>query len=129
KQRSTGLVSTMSPMDEKRSTSTFMGSAKLHHAALAAEPFAPEQHLCAAQYRHHKAQSKLCTAVPMFIDTHAHLDHKQFESDREAMLQRALDAGVTKLFLPNIDADSEAGMHALANAHPTRCFPMMGLHP
>lgn len=65
----------------------------------------------------------------MFIDTHAHLYHKQFESDREAMLQRALDAGVTKLFLPNIDADSEAGMHALANAHPTRCFPMMGLHP
>lgn len=65
----------------------------------------------------------------MFIDTHAHLYHKQFESDREAMLQRALDAGVTKLFLPNIDADSEAGMHALVNAHPTRCFPMMGLHP
>lgn len=65
----------------------------------------------------------------MFIDTHAHLYHKQFESDREAMLQRALDAGVTKLFLPNIDQDSEAGMHALAQAHPECCFPMMGLHP
>lgn len=65
----------------------------------------------------------------MFIDTHAHLYHKQFDSDREAMLQRALDAGVTKLFLPNIDLESEAGMHALANAHPTICFPMMGLHP
>lgn len=65
----------------------------------------------------------------MYIDTHAHLYHKQFESDRAAMLQRALDAGVTKLFLPNIDAESEAGMHALAEAHPTVCFPMMGLHP
>ncbi len=65
----------------------------------------------------------------MYIDTHAHLYHKQFESDRAAMLQRALDAGVTKLFLPNIDAESEAGMHALAQAHPTVCFPMMGLHP
>ncbi len=65
----------------------------------------------------------------MFIDTHAHLYHDQFESDREAMLQRALDAGVTKLFLPNIDAESEAGMHALAESHPTLCFPMMGLHP
>lgn len=65
----------------------------------------------------------------MFIDTHAHLYHKQFESDREAMLQRALDAGVTKLFLPNIDRHSEDGMHALVAAHPDRCFPMMGLHP
>lgn len=45
------------------------------------------------------------------------------------MLKRALDAGVTKLFLPNIDADSEAGMHALVQAHPGVCFPMMGLHP
>ncbi len=65
----------------------------------------------------------------MFIDTHAHLYDKQFESDREAILQRAVDAGVTKLFLPNIDAESEAGMHALAESHPTLCFPMMGLHP
>lgn len=74
-------------------------------------------------------QDTCSTLPPMFIDTHAHLYHKQFEIDREAMLQRALDAGVTKLFLPNIDADSEAGMHALAAAHPDRCFPMMGLHP
>lgn len=65
----------------------------------------------------------------MFVDTHAHLYHNQFAGDREAMLQRALDAGVTKLFLPNIDLDSIAGMHALAAAHPHHCFPMMGLHP
>lgn len=65
----------------------------------------------------------------MFIDTHAHLYHKQFESDREAMLKRAVDSGVTKLFLPNIDAESEDSMHALVQAHPELCFPMMGLHP
>jgi TatD DNase family protein len=65
----------------------------------------------------------------MFIDTHAHLYHKQFADDREAMLQRAMDAGVTKLFLPNIDLDSIEGMDALAATHPTMCFPMMGLHP
>jgi TatD DNase family protein len=40
-----------------------------------------------------------------------------------------LDAGVTKLFLPNVDHDSIAGMDALAGAHPDRCFAMMGLHP
>lgn len=65
----------------------------------------------------------------MFIDTHAHLYHKQFDSDREEMLQRALDAGVRKLMLPNIDHDSIDGMHALCDAHPGICFPMMGLHP
>lgn len=63
------------------------------------------------------------------IDTHAHLYHRQFDDDREAMLVRALEAGVTKLFLPNVDHDSIAAMDALAAAHPHRCFPMMGLHP
>lgn len=67
--------------------------------------------------------------VPMFVDTHAHLYHQQFAGDREAMLQRALDAGVTKLFLPNVDHESIAGMDALAKEHPSTCFPMMGLHP
>lgn len=65
----------------------------------------------------------------MFSDTHCHLYHKQFDGDREAMLQRALEAGVTKLYLPNIDHESIEGMHALVDAHPGRCFPMMGLHP
>lgn len=65
----------------------------------------------------------------MFIDTHAHLYHKQFESDCEEMLTRAVDAGVKKLFLPNIDHESIEGMHALCDAHPDLCFPMMGLHP
>jgi TatD DNase family protein len=65
----------------------------------------------------------------MFIDTHAHLYHKQFDGDRAAMLQRALDAGVSKLFLPNVDLESVDAMNDLAAAHPDRCFPMMGLHP
>jgi TatD DNase family protein len=65
----------------------------------------------------------------MFIDTHAHLYSKQFDNDREEMLQRALDADVRKLFLPNIDHESVEGMLALCEAHPDVCFPMMGLHP
>ncbi|MBP6311071.1 MAG: TatD family hydrolase [Flavobacteriales bacterium] len=65
----------------------------------------------------------------MFIDTHAHLYHNQFKGDRAAMVQRALDAGVKKLFLPNIDQESIEAMDALAEAYPDVCFPMMGLHP
>ncbi len=45
------------------------------------------------------------------------------------MVQRALDAGVKKLFLPNIDQESIEAMDALAEAYPDVCFPMMGLHP
>ena len=63
------------------------------------------------------------------IDTHAHLYHKQFDADREDMLARAWESGVTKLFLPNVDHDSIAAMDALAASHPDRCFAMMGLHP
>ncbi len=65
----------------------------------------------------------------MLIDTHSHLYLPQFDEDREAMLQRALEADVRKIFLPNIDLDSIAGMLALCDAHPQVCYPMMGLHP
>jgi len=65
----------------------------------------------------------------MFIDTHAHLYHNQFKGDRAAMVQRALDAGVKKLFLPNIDKESIEAMDALAEAYSDVCYPMMGLHP
>src|SRR5688572_20287663 len=68
-------------------------------------------------------------AAAMFIDTHAHLYHNQFASDRADMVRRALDAGVTKLYLPNVDGESIDAMHALAEAFPANCFPMMGLHP
>lgn len=65
----------------------------------------------------------------MFVDTHAHLYHPQFDADRTDMLQRAFDAGVTKLFLPNVDGESIAAMDALAEAYPRQCFAMMGIHP
>lgn len=65
----------------------------------------------------------------MFIDTHAHLYHKQFDQDRNAMMRRTMDAGVHKLFLPNIDTTSVEAMHAMCEAFPEVCFPMMGLHP
>jgi len=65
----------------------------------------------------------------MFIDTHAHLYHQRFDGDRNEMVQRALDAGVQRLYLPNIDEASIDTMHALVAAFPKACFPMMGLHP
>lgn len=65
----------------------------------------------------------------MYIDTHAHLYHKQFDGDRREMLRRAADAGLSKLYLPNVDRESIAAMDAMAAEHPDLCRPMMGLHP
>ncbi len=65
----------------------------------------------------------------MFIDTHTHLYSEQFSEDRTAMIQRAIDAGVERMYLPNIDLESIDGMHALEKEFPNNCFAMMGLHP
>lgn len=62
-------------------------------------------------------------------DTHTHLYHRQFHQDRKEVVERAIAAGVSRLFLPNIDADSVEGMLQLAEEFPANCFPMMGLHP
>lgn len=63
------------------------------------------------------------------IDTHTHLYSSQFDEDRDEAIQRALDAGVQQLLLPNVDNRSIDGMLALEAKYPGVCFPMMGLHP
>ncbi len=63
------------------------------------------------------------------IDTHTHLYAREFDADRDAMIRRALDAGVERLMLPAIDAEYHEPMLALCAAWPGVCLPMMGLHP
>jgi len=63
------------------------------------------------------------------IDTHAHLYAVEFDGDREDMLQRAKEAGVQRIVLPNIDAASLPSMLALEARHPGYCFAAIGLHP
>ncbi len=65
----------------------------------------------------------------MLIDTHTHLFSEQFNDDRTAIIQRAMDQGVEKFLLPNIDIDSIEKMHKLVKQFPENCYPMMGLHP
>jgi len=64
-----------------------------------------------------------------FIDTHTHLFSEQFDIDRNEVIKAALDAGVTKMLLPNIDLESIEAMHALEAQFPDNCISMMGLHP
>ncbi len=65
----------------------------------------------------------------MLIDTHAHLYAKQFDQDRDATIQRAIELGIERFYLPNIDLESIEGMLQLEKDYPNHCFPMMGLHP
>ncbi|WP_277111518.1 TatD family hydrolase [Chryseobacterium taklimakanense] len=63
------------------------------------------------------------------IDTHTHLYSEEFDGDRPEMIQRALDKGISKFFLPAIDSGYHEKMLALESEYPGKIFAMMGLHP
>lgn len=65
----------------------------------------------------------------MITDTHTHLYSSQFSEDQAAMIQRAKDAGVSRFFIPAIDASYTERMLELEKNFPEAVFLMMGLHP
>ena len=62
------------------------------------------------------------------IDTHTHLYTEEFDADRELAVIRAVEAGVTRLFMPNIDDTTVEAMLKLCEAHDC-CYPMIGFIP
>lgn len=65
----------------------------------------------------------------MLTDTHTHLYSDSFAEDREVMIQRAIDTGVKRFFIPAIDSGYIKAMYELESNHPQEVFLMMGLHP
>lgn len=65
----------------------------------------------------------------ILIDTHCHLYLPEFDSDRHDMLNRAIDKGVERFYLPAIDSSVIDSMMQMETTWHGRCFPMMGLHP
>ncbi|OBT10168.1 hydrolase TatD [Vibrio sp. UCD-FRSSP16_10] len=63
------------------------------------------------------------------IDTHAHIYASEFDQDREQVVARALQQGIQKILLPNIDLDSIQPMLSTEAQFPEICRSMMGLHP
>jgi TatD DNase family protein len=63
------------------------------------------------------------------IDTHTHIYLPEFDDDRDLVIKRAVESGVSKLLMPNIDYDSAFRMFSVENLYPGICFPMIGLHP
>lgn len=64
-----------------------------------------------------------------FVDTHSHLYDEAFAGEEDIALQRASDAGVTRLIFPDIDTNSRAAMFEFADRHEGKIFPCLGLHP
>ncbi len=64
-----------------------------------------------------------------FVDTHTHLYEAQFDADRTVMIERAINTGVSKMIIPNVDAATIKGMLDLVKQFPANIFPMIGLHP
>jgi len=62
------------------------------------------------------------------IETHAHLYAEAFDKDRSEMIERAIDSGVEKFYMPNIDVESIDGMLEVEHKYP-QSFATMGLHP
>lgn len=65
----------------------------------------------------------------MITDTHTHLYSEQFDEDRDTMIKRAKDIGVSRFFIPAIDSTYTDRMMDLEKRYPNDVFLMMGLHP
>jgi TatD DNase family protein len=64
----------------------------------------------------------------VFTDTHCHLDFEKFDVDRPEVLNRAWEAGLTRILIPGIDLSSSRSAVKLAESHPN-LFAAIGVHP
>lgn len=64
-----------------------------------------------------------------FTDTHTHLYVSQFNQDRNEVLRKAIDSGITKMILPGINSAYIDIQNKLAKDYPQNCFIAIGLHP
>lgn len=63
------------------------------------------------------------------IDAHSHIFSEEFKDDLSEVVARAQEAGVTHIFLPNIDDTTTDDMLRVCKQYPDYCYPMLGYHP
>ncbi len=61
-------------------------------------------------------------------DTHCHLDLDTFDEDRATVIQRAVEAGLTRILIPSLTLNSSLTVVKLAESHPM-LFAGVGIHP
>jgi TatD DNase family protein len=62
------------------------------------------------------------------VDTHCHLNFESYRDDLDAVLQRAADAGVTRVIIPSIDVENSREVIALAARYDS-LYAAVGIHP
>jgi TatD DNase family protein len=65
----------------------------------------------------------------VLTDTHTHQYYETDPVKKAELMQRCLDHGISRLFLPNVDTSSIPQVMDMVNTYPQNCFPMLGLHP
>jgi TatD DNase family protein len=65
----------------------------------------------------------------MLIDSHSHLYAEEFKDDLPQVIQRAKEAGITHIFMPNEDSTTIKPLLKTCKKYEGYCFPMIGLHP
>lgn len=65
----------------------------------------------------------------MLVDSHSHLFLEEFSDDLPLVIARARVAGVSHIFMPNIDSTTIGPLLSVCNTYKGYCFPMIGLHP
>ncbi len=63
------------------------------------------------------------------IDTHAHIYSTKFDSDRDQVIDEIREAGVERIYMPNVDVKTIDRMLECESRYGDLCIPMMGLHP
>lgn len=63
------------------------------------------------------------------IDTHAHIYSTKFDSDRDQVIEEIRAAGVSRIYMPNVDVETIDRMLDCESRYGDLCVPMMGLHP
>jgi TatD DNase family protein len=64
----------------------------------------------------------------MLVDTHCHLDWHAFDPDRAEVIQRAMDAGVTRMVTIGVDGPSSRRALELAEQY-DEVYAAVGVHP
>ncbi|HLC05525.1 MAG TPA: TatD family hydrolase [Anaerolineales bacterium] len=64
----------------------------------------------------------------LLVDSHCHLTLPEFQGDFEEVLERAAEAGVTKLLVPGIDLESSRRAVSLSDRYPV-IYAAVGVHP
>ncbi|HLA18721.1 MAG TPA: TatD family hydrolase, partial [Dehalococcoidia bacterium] len=64
----------------------------------------------------------------MLVDSHCHLQDRQFDADRDAVLERARAAGVSAFVVIGTDLESSWRAVDLADSH-SDVYATVGLHP